>query len=111
MPLPIHQVPDPVSEAVESALIKTGVISSRDSAVEALNASGADLDSLMCELANLARSGRDGVKLQAIIKAANIHGINFEVEGGQRAIPQITIQVVSEGNTNLNNVFAPERKF
>lgn len=108
MPLPLLKI----TEAVEAALRDEGIVAQRDSARAALNDAGADIQRLATELSNLVFSAREGVRLNAIRDAFKLHGIDLSTgnSGSGNSNPQITIQVVSE-NTNLNNVFAPERKF
>lgn len=105
MPLPLIKV----SDAVEAVLEKAGVLPTNQSVVNALNNAGADIDRLATELANLALSAREGIRLNAVRDALRLHGIDLNV-GNQNTSgpPQITIQVISD-KTNLNNVFAPER--
>jgi hypothetical protein len=105
MPLPVIRV----TEAVELALEKSGVLPTNNTVVNALNSAGADIERLATELANLAMTAREGVRLNAVRDALRLHGIDLNVGGDKSTgTPQITIQVVSE-KTNLNNVFAPER--
>lgn len=104
MPLPLTQI----QSAVEAALEKQGAIPARDNAVSALNEAGADVRRLSYELANLIFNAKDPVKLKAIIHAFQLNGINLETENTAKVAPTITFNIVSE-NTNLNNLFAPER--
>lgn len=109
MPLPLLKI----QEAVESALLEEGVIPNRETAVAALNEAGADIGRLANELANLVFTAKSNVRLNAIRDAFKLHGIDLSTGQGGNAgptQPQITIQVIGE-NTNLQNVFAPERKF
>lgn len=108
MPLPFKNQPE-VEAAVEAALEKTGALSPRNSAVEALNESGADVVRLATELANLIFSARDPIKLKAIEKAFALHGINLQPEMSGPTQPVINIVVQGE-DVNLQNLFAPERK-
>ena len=111
MPLPLLKVHDPISEAVEVALVKSGAFDQTQSVRESLNAAGADVETVVTALANLIFTARDSIKHKAIMDALKLHGINMETEVLGRVAPIINIQVVSDGNTNLNGIFAPERKF
>lgn len=107
MPLPMNHLQ--IESAVTSALEKVGAIPVSEEAISALKDAGADVHRLATELASLVFSAKDRTKLEAIRDAMMLHGINLKTEnrtGSQT--PTININIVSE-NTNLNNLFAPER--
>jgi hypothetical protein len=111
MPLPLTKHSDAITEAVEVALVKSGAFNPITDVRESLNAAGADIEAVATSLANLIFSAKDSVKLRAIENALKIHGISMETDSNNRGAPIINIQVVSDGNTNLNGIFAPERNF
>ena len=109
MPIPLQVQTSEISRAIETALVKERVIPEREEAVQGLKDSGLDPRTLATYLANLILSAKDSTKLNAIRDAFALYGINLRPEANSgNGAPNITFQIVSE-NTNLNNLFAPER--
>jgi len=108
MPVPMSISPQDISSAVEKALVVSKVIPEREEAIAGLKDSGLDPRQLAVYLANLIMSAKDSTKLNAIRDAFALYGINLKPENNTPVIPSIVFNVVSE-NTNLNNLFAPER--
>ena len=110
MPIPLSIAPTEISRAIETALVKERVVPEREEAVAGLKDSGLDPRQLAIYLANLIMSAKDATKLNAIRDAFALYGINLRPEAIAQAVPSITFNVIGE-NTQLNNLFAPERNF
>ena len=108
MPVPMSINPAEISRAIETALVKDKVIPEREEAVNGLKDCGMDPRTLATYLGNLILSARDSTKLNAIRDAFALYGINLRPEANVATVPSITFNVVGE-NTQLNNLFAPER--
>jgi hypothetical protein len=107
--LPLPYRPEIIEKAVETALEKSGALTPHQDAMSALDEAGADVRRLATELANLVFTARDATKLKAIQYALEMQGIVVE-QKQQRIQPVINIAIQGE-NTNLQNLFVPERKF
>lgn len=108
MPLPMTINPSEISRAIETALVQEKIVPEREEAVAGLKDSGLDPRQLAIYLANLIMSAKDATKLNAIRDAFALYGINLHPEAIAQAVPSITFNVIGE-NTQLNNLFAPER--
>lgn len=106
MPQPLSYLQ--IESAVGKALEKTGAIPAQVEALDALVEAGADVRRISTELANLIFNSKDPVKLKAILSAFQLHGVNINPESDQTRNVSINFNVVGD-NTNLNNLFAPER--
>lgn len=105
--MPLPQFTKEIESAVTSAFDKVGITNSTE-AQQCLNEAGATVARLCTELANLVFSSKDVVKQKAIMDAFALHGIRINTPPDQSRVINIQFNVVSE-NTNLNNLFAPER--
>lgn len=106
MPTPL--ITPTLEAAVVSALEKSGVIPPQEEVVEALKSAGLDVTRLAQELANLIYNSKDAVKRQSIMDALALYGIQVNKPQEQGKSINIQFNIVSE-NTNLNNLFAPDR--
>lgn len=108
MPTPF-QSNSMIESAIDSALKKAGAIPASEEFVDALENEGLTVQRLASELANLIFNSKDITKYKAIVSALKAKGINIDAERVEDR--QINVQFNIQGdNTNLNNVFAPERK-
>lgn len=97
-----------IESAVDSALKKSGAIPAETEFVDALESEGLNIQRLAAELANLVYNSKDITKYKAIISALKAKGINIEEDRVESR--QINVQFNIKGdNTNINNLFAPER--
>lgn len=105
MPLPLA-----LKDAIGSALEEAGVLDKQDSAVKALENNGADVESLAIALSNLVHTAKDSTRLNAIMKAFRLHGIDLEPSNASSS-PNFTINIHAENaQANLNTLYAPRRE-
>ena len=110
MILPVESAPLDLSSAVESALVKAGVIAANETAREILNERGFTLEDSLVGLGNLARTARDSTRLSAIKDILDIHGLQFRRETALDSRPTVNFNVKTEsGTVNMASLFVPER--
>jgi hypothetical protein len=101
MPLPLQLPAIQIEAAVTSALEKSGAIPPQAEATEALKDAGADVRRLATELANLVFTAKDPIKLKAIERAFQLHGINLVPDSGGSGSVSIQFNVVGNGSNYL----------
>lgn len=119
MPIPqIHGEIEPVtqklpqaevSSAIEKALTVAGALSEKQELIsETLTNAGLGITECAFNIAALALHGKEATRLKATERAIELHGIPLSSKAETDAKPTVVFNIHSE-NTNLNNLFAPQR--
>lgn len=99
-----------ISDAVESALEKQGVLPVKQAFNSALECAGITVETLASQLANLIYTAKDPIKLKAVMAALSAYGINLEKETNLASAPSFTFNLIGD-NVQLNSLFAPPRNY
>lgn len=108
-PTPEVSIVPVIDAAIDSALLASGAIARvEDEVKQALIDNGLTIPALVTGLANLAYSGKETVRLRAIERGMQLHGINLAPTEQVSSTPTFVFNIRSE-NANINQLFAPER--
>lgn len=98
-----------VKDAIETALVKAGVIEEKQETIQsALNAAGLTIEACAFNIANLANTAKEATKLRANERAIQLHGIPLAPITDVDTKPTFVFNI-DTGVANLNQLFAPER--